>query len=162
MKKKGVLLVLTCSSGGDNGDRNMFTQYVHKNATLYALRNNVRLSTPALANWTRRELADALRKNPYQTNLLLAGYDEKHGPSLYFIDYLASLQKLPFACHGYAGNFLLGLLDREYKADMTVDEAHALVLKCIEQLQTRMVLSQNKFTIKVVDANGIRVLNDGN
>jgi 20S proteasome alpha/beta subunit len=140
----------------------MFTQFVHKNATLYALRNNVRLSTPALANWTRRELADALRKNPYQTNLLLAGYDEKHGPSLYFIDYLASLQKLPFACHGYAGNFLLGLLDREYKADMTVDEAHALLLKCIEQLQTRMVLSQNKFTIKVVDATGIRVLNDGN
>jgi len=149
-------------TAGDNGDRNMFTQFIQKNATLYALRNNVQLSTAALANWTRRELAEALRKNPYQTNLLLAGYDANRGPSLYFIDYLASLQKLPFACHGYAGNFLLGLLDRAYKPDMTVDEAHALILQCIAQLQTRMVLAQNKFTIKVVDANGIRVLSDGN
>jgi len=38
------------------------------------------------------QLARALRRGPYQTNLLLAGYDEADGPALYYMDYLASLQ----------------------------------------------------------------------
>jgi hypothetical protein len=38
------------------------------------------------------QLAIALRKAPYQANLLLGGYDEKDGAELYFMDYLASLQ----------------------------------------------------------------------
>lgn len=38
------------------------------------------------------QLAKALRKGPYQTNILLGGYDEKDGAALYFIDYLASMQ----------------------------------------------------------------------
>jgi 20S proteasome subunit beta 4 len=139
----------------------MFTQFIQKNANLYSLRHNYPLSTKGVANFTRRELATALRSHPYQANLLLAGYDEGEGASLYFIDYLASLQKLPFACHGYAGHFLLGLLDRVYKPDMTEEEALEVIQQCIHQLQTRLVLSQNKFTIKIVDRNGIRILNDG-
>ena len=35
---------------------------------LYALNNNMRLSTHATANFMRREMATALRKGPYQTN----------------------------------------------------------------------------------------------
>lgn len=139
----------------------MFTQYIQKNANLYSLRHNYPLSTKAVANFTRRELATALRSHPYQANLLLAGFDEGEGASLYFIDYLSSMQKLPFACHGYAGHFLLGLLDRVYKPDLTEAEALEVIQQCIRQLQTRLVLSQNKFTIKVVDRNGIRILADG-
>lgn len=41
------------------------------------------------------QLAKALRKGPYQTNILLGGYDEKDGAALYFIDYLASMQASP-------------------------------------------------------------------
>lgn len=37
--------------------------------------------------------------------MLLVGYDEGVGPSLYFIDYMASMQKLDFGSHGYGGAF---------------------------------------------------------
>ena len=50
--------------------------------------------------------------SPYQTNLLIGGWDEKAGPSLYFLDYLASLQKVNYAAHGYCGYFCLSILDR--------------------------------------------------
>jgi 20S proteasome subunit beta 4 len=103
-------------------------------------------------------LATALRKGPYQTNSLLAGYDDTSGPSLYFIDYLAALAKVNFGCQGHASNFLLSVFDREWKENMNLEEGLAVIKKCIHELHTRFLISQPVFIIKVVDANGIRVV----
>ena len=48
-------------------------------------------------------------------NLLMAGYDEEEGPELYYLDYLASMVKVPFAAHGYGSFFSLSVMDRYYK-----------------------------------------------
>lgn len=40
-------------------------------------------------------------------NLLLAGYDEKTGPSLYWMDYLATLNKINTGGTGYGGDALM-------------------------------------------------------
>ena len=42
-----------------------FSEYIIANVRLYALRNDFPLSTPAVANFTRGELATALRKVHY-------------------------------------------------------------------------------------------------
>ena len=47
--------------------------------------------------------------------MLIAGEDEHEGPSLYFLDYLASMVKLPYAVHGYGSFFTLSILDKYYK-----------------------------------------------
>lgn len=47
-------------------------------------------------------------------NLLIAGVDAE-GPSLYFLDYLASLVKMPFAVHGYGAMFTLSIMDKYYQ-----------------------------------------------
>merc|ERR1719240_2086119 len=107
------------------------------------------------------QLATALRKGPYQTNILLGGYDAGAGPSLYFLDYLASLQKVNFGCHGVASNFLLSIFDREWKEGLKEDEALEIVKKCIKELHTRFLVSQPTFTVKIVDSNGIRVMELG-
>ena len=39
-----------------------FSEFIIANVRLYALRNDFPLSTPAVANFTRCELAEALRK----------------------------------------------------------------------------------------------------
>ena len=104
------------------------------------------------------QLATAIRKGPYQTNLLLAGYDEQVGPSLYFMDYLAAMSKVNFGAHGYAGNFILSVFDREWKSGLSLEEGIEVVKKCLHELKTRFMISQPVFVIKVVDQNGIRVL----
>lgn len=40
-------------------------------------------------------------QSPYHCNLLLAGYDAKEGPSLYWMDYLATLNKINTGGTGY-------------------------------------------------------------
>lgn len=47
---------------GEAGDRVNFSEYIIANVKLYALRNATELSTKAVANYTRGELATALRK----------------------------------------------------------------------------------------------------
>lgn len=53
------------------------------------------LTTHAVANFTRSEIAEALRKAPYQINMLLGGIDTS-GPNLYYIDYLGTMQNVCF------------------------------------------------------------------
>lgn len=50
----------------------------------------------------------------------MAGYDKENGPELYFMDYLASSVKVPFACHGFGGYLSLSIMDRYHKKGMSV------------------------------------------
>ena len=69
---------------GPKGDCVYFGEYIQANMKLYELRNGSKLSTAAAANFTRNNLAEALRKGPYQVNILLAGYDaDEDEPVLY-------------------------------------------------------------------------------
>ena len=104
------------------------------------------------------QLAKALRKGPYQANLLLAGYDEQTGPSLYFMDYLASLAKVNFGAQGYAANFVLSVFDREWTEGLDVEAGLEIIRKCIHELHTRFLISQPIFVVKIVDANGTRTV----
>ncbi len=147
------------AGAGENGDRVQFTEYIQKNIALYELRTGIPLSTHAAAHYTRGELATFLRKSPYAVNMLLAGFDKEAGASLYFIDYLGSMHKMDFSCQGYAGYFLLGLLDKYYKKGMSLEEGLRVIQMCIDQLKTRFVINQSNWVIKVADKDGCRIVN---
>lgn len=146
------------AAAGPVGDRYNFCEYVQKNIHLHELRTDVRMTTKAAANWTRIQLSEALRKGPYQVNLLMGGYDEGCGPSLYFMDYLGSMHPMPIAAHGYGANFVLSTMDRGYKKDMTFEEGKHLMRECLRELDTRYMLHQTNWIWKVVDKDGCRVI----
>ncbi|CAK0737495.1 hypothetical protein CVIRNUC_000922 [Coccomyxa viridis] len=150
---------LMCLSG-EPGDRVHFSEFILANVRLYALRNDKKLSTRAVANFTRNELATALRKGPYSTNLLIAGWDEKTGPSLYWMDYLATMHSMNIAGTGYGSYFVLSMLDRLWHPDLTQEEAVELMEKGIEEVRRRLVVAPPSFVIKVVNKDGIRTLKE--
>nr|QKY15271.1 proteasome subunit beta type-2 (PBD2) [Polytomella parva] len=143
---------------GEAGDRVNFTEYVIANVKLYALRNGVNLTTKGIANYTRHELAVALRKAPYHCNLLLAGYDEKNGPSLYWLDYLASLTKVNVGGTGYGSYFTLSMFDKMWHPELTPEEAVVMLDKGIEEVKKRLVVAPPSFIIKIIDKDGVRVV----
>lgn len=141
---------------GEAGDTVQFAEYMEKNIQLYKMRNGYELTPHAAANFTRRNLADALRSSSaYQVNLLLAGYDDTEGPELYYMDWLASLQKIPFAAHGYGSFFSLSILDRYYKPGLSREEATELLKKCIEEVQRRFLVRLPDFFVRIVDKDGV-------
>lgn len=143
---------------GEAGDGAQFTDFVQKNINWQNLRSGVPLSTHAAAHFTRHQLATALRKNPYNVNILLGGYSEKEGAALYYMDYLASMHKVKFGAHGYSSFFVLSIMDKEYKEDMSLEEAMQLLEHCFAEVSVRFMVNSSKFIIKVVDADGTRTV----
>ena len=148
---------------GPNCDLVNFTEYISKNIRLYELSNDgTKLSMHAQANFARGELAYALRRGPYQVNILLGGYDEKTGEaSLYHLDYMGTLQKVDFGAQGYAAYFTLSIMDREWKDTCTEEEAIEIIKHCVAEIQKRFLIQQPNFMIKAVDKNGVRVVDFG-
>ena len=63
----------------------------------------------------RSELAYAIRKGPYQVNVLIAGFDKiDNCAKLYWLDYLGTLQQVNKGAHGYAGYFVNSVLDNNF------------------------------------------------
>jgi 20S proteasome subunit beta 4 len=137
-------------------DTTNFTEYIQKNLKLYELNNDMKLTTHSAANFIRKELAEAIRKGPFQTNILLAGYDENGGASLYWCDYMGAMSKVNFGCHGYAANFISSVFDRDYTPGMDIEGVKSVAKKCINELRTRFLISQPKFRMKIVDVSGTR------
>lgn len=141
---------------GEAGDTVQFAEYMEKNIQLYKMKNGYELTPHAAANFTRRNLADALRSSSaYQVNMLIAGYDDTSGPELYYMDWLASLQKIQFAAHGYGSFFSLSIMDRYYKPGLTREDALELLKKCIEEVQRRFIVRLPDFFIRIIDKDGV-------
>ncbi|KAJ2316441.1 Proteasome subunit beta type-4 [Coemansia sp. RSA 2611] len=148
------------SVAGEPGDTSNFSEYIQGNVRLYSIRNSQDLTPSETANFIRGELATALRsRRPYQVNILVTGFDKNTGEaSLYWIDYLSAMSKLPFAAHGYCSYFVYSIMDREYTADITLAQGLEIVKKCMATLKMRFLVDFPDYTIKIVDKDGIREL----
>eukprot|EP01095_Lingulamoeba_sp_RSL-Kostka_P005025 TRINITY_DN1634_c3_g1_i1.p1 TRINITY_DN1634_c3_g1~~TRINITY_DN1634_c3_g1_i1.p1 ORF type:complete len:204 (-),score=64.75 TRINITY_DN1634_c3_g1_i1:59-670(-) len=149
---------------GEPGDDKNFCDYIEKNISFYRFKTGIPLSTHAAANFTRKTLNESLRKKPYMVNILMGGYDDGAGPSLYYMDYLGNMQKLNYAAHGHASFFVLSILDKHYKEDLTLEEAIDIVQTCIEELRHRFLINSPNFIFKIVNSEGIEIVktNDEN
>ncbi|CAD7088466.1 unnamed protein product [Hermetia illucens] len=146
---------------GDAGDTIQFTEYIAKNIALYKMRNGYDLSPKAAAHYTRKNLADYLRsRSPYHVNLFVAGYDEKEGPELHYIDYLANGKSLNYAGQGYGALFCASIFDRYHHDKITQEEAYDVFKKCVVEIQKRLIVNLPNFKVAVVDKSGIRYLDD--
>jgi 20S proteasome subunit beta 4 len=145
---------------GEAGDTVQFAEYIQANAQLYSMRNETDLSPSALANFVRGELASSLRsRKPYNVNLLLGGVDPiTHKPSLYWLDYLASLASVPYAAHGYAQYYCLSLLDKHHQPDISLERGMELLRLCADELKRRLPIDFKGLIVKVVTKDGIEVM----
>ncbi|XP_012278895.1 proteasome subunit beta type-2 [Orussus abietinus] len=150
---------LVMAASGETGDTTQFSEFIAKNIQLYKMRNGYELSPKAAACFTRKNLADYLRtRTPYFVNLIMVGYDDETGPELYFIDYLASCVKVPYASHGYGGYFSLAILDRHHRYDMSESEGYELLKKCVREVHKRLIINLPNFKVQKVSKEGIKDL----
>lgn len=106
-------------------------------------RNHTILLPGPSSSWVRKTLAESLRsRHPYSVNLLLGGYDPTSSePHLYWIDYLGTKAKAPYAAQGYASYFCLSTMDRYHNPDGDLNEGLRLLRRCINELETRFIIN---------------------
>lgn len=113
------------------------------NRKLAAIRANGDMSPHAAANWMRNQMASSIRsRSPKAVSLLFGGYDvNRKTASLYSIDQLGTLNKSPFACHGYASYFCMSTLDRYHEPSQGWEKGIETLKKCISELQIRFIIN---------------------
>ncbi len=107
-----------------------------------------------VASYVRSQLAESIRRNPYQANVLIAGYDND-GPKLYWLDYLGSIVRVAKAAHGYGAYFLYGLMDNYYKKGFNYNDGVDVIKKCIKELKTRFLVNMCEFDVFKITKEGI-------
>jgi 20S proteasome subunit beta 4 len=143
---------------GNSGDISNFVDFVQKTIQLYALKTGYSLSTHSVANFLKRELSQSFRKGALTINLIIAGYDELVGISLYYLDYTGNLQRMNHCVQGYASLFISSILNRNYNPLLKIEDAVILLLKCILVLKKRFIINHSNFIVKIIDKKGSRLL----
>lgn len=143
---------------GNSGDISNFVDFVQKTIQLYALKTGYSLSTHSVANFLKIELSQSFRKGALTINLIIAGYDELVGISLYYLDYTGNLQRMNHCVQGYASLFISSILNRNYNPVLEIEDAVILLLKCILVLKKRFIINHSNFIVKIIDKKGSRVL----
>lgn len=137
------------------------------------MRHGVTLQPPAIASYTRNELARSLRsRNPYNVNILLGGVETPSTgsatsdsaaqpaaapkPKLYWCDYLATLAEVPYAAHGYAQYYCLSTLDKHHHPDISLEQGLKILRMCTDELRRRLPIDFKGLEVTVIDGNGTR------
>ena len=87
--------------------------------------------------------------------VIVAGWDEVHGGSVYSIALGGTCLKLPFAVGGSGSIFIMGLLDAEYATDMTAEQARTLAKKACSHAMCRDGSSGGIIRTVVISGEGV-------
>jgi len=137
------------------GDFQILTKILRAQANLYELDAGKKITTKSMGKLVSNYLYSR-KMFPLYTNLVIAGMD-KDGPKLYTLDAIGSLMPDDYGTAGTGMLLTIGLLEAEYKPDITVAEGEKLVEKAIRAAMARDAMSGNGIdllTITDKDAKG--------
>lgn len=114
-------------------------QVLSKEAAAYANIYTYEKDRPISVRATAKLMGNLLfqrRMLPYITQTIVAGIDED-GPTLYVLDLLGSVMQDKYAVVGSGTEIAIGVLEEEYKDNMSLDEAKELVARAVRAALAR-------------------------
>jgi len=93
-------------------------------------------------------------KDNLMAGVIVGGWDPVNGGQVYNIPLGGSLLKMPFCIGGSGSTFIYGLVDSEFRENMTQDDARALVKKAISHAMARDGSSGGVIRTVVVTGEG--------
>ena len=134
---------LTCY--GLIGDFQILVRILRAQANLYELETGERISTRSMGKLVSNYLYSR-KMAPLYTNLVIAGMDED-GPKLYTLDAIGSLMEDDYGTAGTGMLLSIGILEAEFKKDMTIAAGEKLVEKAIRNSISRDAMTGNGIDI---------------
>lgn len=123
-------------------------------ANIYTYENDHPISVKATAKLIGSLLFQR-RLMPYITQTIIGGIDQD-GPSLYVLDLLGSVLPDKYASVGSGTEISIGVLEDEYKDDMSLDEAKDLMKRAIKAALARDAASGGDVDLLIISKEGIK------
>ena len=97
------------------------------------------------------------RGYPFIADILVGGYDNE-GPQLFNIDMFGSVEEKNYVTTGSGSPVAYGLLEEEYKDNLTLDEAKSIALRAVKAAITRNIGTGDGINVALIDKNGFQLL----
>ena len=97
------------------------------------------------------------RGYPFIADILVGGYDNK-GPALFNIDMFGSVEEKSYVTTGSGSPVAYGLLEEEYREDLSVEDAKGIALRAVKAAITRNIGTGDGINVAIIDKDGFRLL----
>lgn len=133
-------------------------QILAREAAAYASLHSLECRRPITVSAVAKVMANLLferRLFPLLTQTIIGGVDDE-GPHLYVLDPLGSVIPDKFASVGSGAEIATGILETEYKENLSAEEAKNLVLRSIKAAVARDIQSGDGVDFLVITNDGMK------
>ncbi len=149
---------LAMTIAGVVADAQSVIETIRYHANIYRLERHKPIPVASAARLASN-LFFTYRLFPLIAEVLVAGVDSG-GPKLYVIDFFGSLVKEDYASTGSGSPIAYGILEDEYKKDMSEEEAIRLGAKAVTSAMKRDTATGDSFDLAIINHSGLRELSD--
>ena len=143
---------------GGVADAQNIVDVLRYHANLHRIQKNEPMPISSLARLTSL-MFHQNRVYPFIADILVGGYDET-GPELFNIDMFGSVEKKNYVTTGSGSPVAYGLLEDEYREDLSLNEAKNVALRAVKAAITRNIGTGDGINIALIDKAGFRLLTD--
>jgi proteasome beta subunit len=144
---------IVMASAGLTSDYQMLVKRLQAQIKLYELEQKKQISVKALSKMVANILY-ARKLDPMFVQPVIVGID-RTGPVLYSLDMGGSLIPDDFTAAGSGMQTAYGVLEREYKPDLTVKEAEEIAIRSVRAAIARDVQSGGEIRVMSVTERGV-------
>ncbi len=138
---------------GGAADCSFWERKLGEQCRLYQLRNKERI-TVAAASKLLANMVNSYKGMGLSMGTMVTGWDLVAGPRLYYVDSDGSRLEGEMFAVGSGSTYAYGVLDAEYRHDLSVAEARELARRAILQATHRDAMSGGFVTVYHVTADG--------
>ena len=143
---------------GGVADAQNITDVLRYHANIHRIQNQEPIPIKSLTRLTSL-IFHQNRGYPFMADILVGGFDN-YGPALFNIDMFGSVEKKSYVTTGSGSPVAYGLLEEEYKEDVTVENAKTIALRAVKAAITRNIGTGDGINVAIIDKNGFRLLNN--
>lgn len=140
------------TTAGLVADTQVLASLLRVKATEYSLVNKAKIPVKSLAAYLSL-LLNTYKYVPFIVQFILAGYDDR--PRLFNIELFGDYTEEKYTVTGSGSPVAVGVLESEYREDMSEEEAVALAVKAVRSSIRRDVFTGEAVDVAIVRPNGI-------
>ena len=143
---------------GGVADAQNITDVLRYHANIHRIQNQEPIPIKSLTRLTSL-IFHQNRGYPFMADILVGGFDN-YGPALFNIDMFGSVEEKSYVTTGSGSPVAYGLLEEEYKEDVTVEGAKIIAVRAVKAAITRNIGTGDGINVAIIDKNGFRLLNN--
>jgi len=145
---------LALATAGLVGDLQVLSRYLSAEANLYRLKRDTKMPVKSAAT-LMSNILNQRKFYPYYVQLVLVGWDS-NGGHVYALDAAGGAIPDNYTSGGSGSPYVFGVLEDQYKENMTADEGVDLAIRAINAAMGRDSASGNGIDVAVISENDFK------